>query len=74
MNSVKKILKDNLLIDNKKFRLVNNPKISITSPILNVEKYLDYSLHSIQNEKMKEFEIILIDDYWKNIILKNTKK
>jgi glycosyltransferase involved in cell wall biosynthesis len=31
-------------------------------PIYNAEKYLHYSLRSIQNQKMKELEIILIDD------------
>ena len=32
-------------------------------PIFNGGKYLNYSLCSIQNQKMKEIEIILIDDF-----------
>ena len=32
-------------------------------PIYNGGKYLYYSLRSIQNQNMKNIEIILIDDY-----------
>ena len=53
---------NNLLIDKKKYPLVKNPKISAIIPIYNGEKYLHYSLRSIQNQKMKEIEIIIIDD------------
>jgi len=31
-------------------------------PIYNAEKYLHYSLRSVQNQKMKDIEIIIIDD------------
>ena len=31
-------------------------------PIYNAEKYIHYSLRSVQNQKMKEIEIIIIDD------------
>ena len=50
------------LIDKKKYPLVENPKISAIMPIYNGGKYLHYSLRSIQNQKMKDIEIILIDD------------
>ena len=50
------------LIDNKKYPLLKNPKISAIIPIYNGGKYLNYSLRSIQNQKMKDIEIILIDD------------
>ena len=48
--------------NNTKYPLLKNPKISVTIPIYNGGKYLYYSLRSIQNQKMKEIEIILIDD------------
>ena len=48
-----------------------NYKISAIIPLYNAEKYLKYSLSSIQNQKMKEIEIILIDDCSKdNTLLK----
>jgi len=53
---------NNKLIDNKKYPLVLNPKISIIMPLYKGGKYLYYSLRSIQNQKMKDIEIILIDD------------
>ena len=53
---------NNILIDKKKYPLVKRPKISAIIPIYNGGKYLHYSLRSIQNQKMKDIEIILIDD------------
>ena len=55
-----------ILSDNNSLTLSENPKISVTIPIYNAEKYLYYSLRSIQNQKMKDIEIILIDDYSKD--------
>ena len=51
------------LKEERKYPLLKNPKISVIMPIYNGGKYLFYSLRSIQNQKMKEIEIILIDDY-----------
>ena len=53
-------LKNRLII--KDFEIINPPKISIVMPIYNAEKYLFYSLRSIQNQKLKDIEILLIDD------------
>ena len=50
------------LIDKKKYPLSPNPKISLIMPIYNGGKYLYYSLRSIQNQKIKDIEIILVDD------------
>ena len=50
------------LVHKNKFRLLKNPKISVIMPIYNGGKYLFYSLRSIQNQKFKDIEIILIDD------------
>ena len=61
-NSFIKICSFGILIDKKKYPLVENPKISVTIPIYNGGKYLYYSLRSIQNQKMKDIEIIFVDD------------
>ena len=61
-NKFTKICYKGKLIDNNKYPLLKNPKITVTIPIYNGGKYLYYSLRSIQNQKMKEIEIILIDD------------
>ena len=59
---IKKCLHGDL--DNKnKFKLLKHPKISVIMPIYNGGKYLFYSLRSIQNQKLIDIEIILIDDY-----------
>ena len=51
-----------LLLDNTKYPLLKNPKISVIIPLHNGGKYLYYSLRSVQNQKMKEIEIIFVDD------------
>ena len=42
---------------------INNPKISFISPVLNQVQYLPFFISSIQNQKLKEFELIFIDDF-----------
>jgi len=39
-----------------------NPLISVVIPLYNVEQYINATLLSVQNQKMKDIEIILIDD------------
>ena len=39
------------------------PKISAIIPVFNCEKTIKASLASIQNQKLKEIEIILVNDY-----------
>ena len=56
-----------------KFPLFLKPKISAIMPLYNAEKYLKYSLSSIQNQKMKEIEIILVDDCSKDSTLLKIK-
>ena len=51
-----------ILLDNKKYPLLKNPKISVIIPLYNAGNFLNYSLRSAQNQKMKEIEIILVDD------------
>ena len=48
----------------------NKIKISVIIPIYNGGKYMNYSLSSIQNQKMKDIEIIIIDDNSKDDSLK----
>ena len=50
------------LLDNNTHTLSKDPKISVVMPLYKGGKYLHYSLRSIQNQKMKDIEIILIDD------------
>ena len=65
---------NDILIDKKKYPLVKNPKISAIIPIKNGGKYLHYSLRSVQNQKMKDIEIILIDDFSNDNTLKIIEK
>ncbi|MGZ7882190.1 glycosyltransferase family 2 protein [Acinetobacter soli] len=41
---------------------VNNPKMTIIMPAHNVEKYISKSVDSILNQKLKELEIIIVND------------
>ena len=57
------IIFNNTLIDGpKKFPLTNNTKISIIITVYNGEAYLNTSLISIQNQNLKDIEIIMVDD------------
>ena len=44
------------------YHAVNFPRISVIIPVYNGGNYLKYSLRSVQNQKMKDIEIILVDD------------
>ena len=58
-----KMCNESNIIDIKNYSYLNKPKISVIIPIFQGGKYLNYSLNSIVNQKMKEIEIILIDDH-----------
>ena len=62
------------LIDNKIYNLSSTPKISVIIPLYNAKNYLYYSLRSIQNQKMKDIEIILINDCSTDDTLKEVEK
>ena len=48
---------------NSKFILnYQNPKLSIIIPVYNSENSIIFSVNSIKNQKLKDFEIILIND------------
>ena len=53
---------DGILIDNKKYEKVTNPKISAVIPCYNCGKYIKSSVLSIQNQNMKDIEIIIVND------------
>ena len=57
-----KVCKERKLIDKTKYPLLKTPKISVIIPLYNGRHYLDYSLRTIQNQNLKELEIIIIDD------------
>ena len=48
--------------NNISLNINNAPKISVIIPLYNCEQFIKYSIRSIQNQKMKDFEIILIND------------
>ena len=50
------------LKNEKNVKLKQNPKISVIIPVYNGGKYLHHSLKSVQNQRMKDIEIIIIDD------------
>lgn len=39
-----------------------NPKVSICVPVYNVEQYIERCINSIQNQTIKDIEIVVIDD------------
>ena len=41
----------------------STPKISVVIPVYNSEKTLTYCIRSVQNQKMADIEIILVDDF-----------
>lgn len=51
------------LINKQNFKRVENPKVSIISPIHNREKYILRLIRSVQNQFFDEIEIILVDDF-----------
>ena len=67
-----KVCSNGILLDKSKYKLSSSPKISIIIPLYNREKYILRVLRSIQNQSMKDIEIIFIDDFstdsTKNII------
>lgn len=55
---------NNTLLDkNKIYNCSDNPKISIVITVFNGEAYLNTTLLSIQNQDLKDIEIVMVDDY-----------
>ena len=50
-------------IDSSKFNISQNPKVSAVIPFYNRKNTISRAIKSIQNQDMKDFEIILINDF-----------
>ena len=61
---------NDILVDNSIKLESLNPRISVIIPIYNAEKYLHYSLRSVQNQKLNDIEIIIVDDNSKDNSIK----
>ena len=68
------ICQKGILLDNKKYNLTKSPKISVIISLYNGGKYLKYSLRSIQNQKLKDIEIIIVNDHSTDNSLEIIKK
>jgi len=51
------------LINNKIFKISENPKVSIIIPLYNTGKRTKLIIRSIQNQNMEDIEIILVNDF-----------
>ena len=51
-----------ILLDDKKYKKLENPKISIIIPVYNKDNFILKTLRSIQNQSFKDIEIIFCDD------------
>ena len=52
-----------ILLDDKKYKKLENPKISIIIPVYNKQDFILRVLRSIQNQSFKDIEIIFCDDH-----------
>jgi glycosyltransferase involved in cell wall biosynthesis len=63
-----------LLLTNQKFNISKHPKISVIIPVYNQEIIIKRALRSIQNQNLKDIEIILINDFSTDNTLKTIKQ
>jgi len=59
-----KLCEEGILLDKTKYKRNSNPKISVIIPyyIINENLTITMTLRSIQNQSLKDFEIIIVDD------------
>ena len=62
-NYIDNCLKEISLNKQTNFSKVNDPLISVIIPVFNCEKTIKMAIKSIQNQKIKEIEIILVNDF-----------
>lgn len=55
-------LKDLVMNSYNSLNFISFPKISVIIPLYNCENYIKYTIRSVQNQNMGNFEIILIND------------
>lgn len=72
INYMKICLKDLINLNNT-FNINNSPKISAIIPVYNCENYIKYTIRSVQNQNMSDFEIILVNDNSKDESLRIIK-
>ena len=59
---VNKAVNHTLINPNEIFYCSENPKISIVFPMYNAEGYIENGIYAIENQDLKDIEIIIIDD------------
>ena len=57
-----KFLREGYFQSNINYSNIFEPKISFIATVFNKEKYLNPFIYSIQNQNLKEFELIIVDD------------
>ena len=57
-----KLLRNNSFQNNIYHNDIDNPKISFIASVFNKEKYLNSFIPSIQNQNLKEYELMFVDD------------
>ena len=63
IENYKEINNKGILLNKKKFKKAQKPKISIISPVYNRGQYILRFIRSIQNQYFNDIEIVLIDDF-----------
>ena len=58
-----KIAKEGKFLYKENLEYSEKPLISVIIALYNAEKFINATLKSVQNQRMKEIEIILVDDY-----------
>ena len=56
------LCRNKVLLDKNRYKMSKHPKLSIIIPIYNRAKYIETILLSMQNQNLKDIEIIFIDD------------
>ena len=59
---VNKAVNHTLINPNELFYRAEEPKISIVFPMYNAEGYIENGIYAIENQDLKDIEIIIIDD------------
>lgn len=57
-----KLLREGAFQNNMSYNCADKPKISFIASVYNKEKYIKSFISSIQNQALKDFELIIVDD------------
>jgi glycosyltransferase involved in cell wall biosynthesis len=58
-----KVAREGKILYKKNLVKSENPKISVVIALYNAQKFIEPTLKSVQNQKMKDIEIIIVDDF-----------